>query len=203
MNAQKVRRLARRTKWLEPPNAGSSHETGSICGVKIPSGSAYEMPGYPDRPGKHLPPLRFSAADDPEPVEGNGSHRDPGWSPRSVTGRVLIVEDDADLRETLADILLYEGYRVETAGNGQEGWARLAAEPYPALVLLDLMMPVMDGWDFRARQLRDPLVASVPVVLISAAEGIQQQAALLSANSFLAKPIDVSRLIDVVSRFVS
>ena len=150
-----------------------------------------------------MPQFRFSGADEPEPFAHRGDHAASGRPRRAAVGRILVVEDDPDLRETLADILQYEGYRVETAGNGQEGWARLASEPYPALILLDLMMPVMNGWDFRARQLRDPLLASIPLVVISAAERIEEQAALLSANGFLAKPIDVSLLIDLVSRFVS
>lgn len=202
MNAQKVRRATRAAASVELRRLASRRGSVSLRGLKIPSSSAHELPGYPGRPAKPLPPFRLSAADDPEPIEGDDWRRDLGRSRQSATGRILIVEDDADLRETLADILQYEGFHVETASNGQEAWLRLAAEPLPALVLLDLKMPVMDGWEFRARQLRDPQIASVPVVLISAAEEIRQQAALLSADAFLSKPIDVSRLIDVVSRFV-
>src|SRR5437762_11749160 len=81
---------------------------------------------------------------------------------------VLAVEDDFDLRDALVPILEYEGHRVVSAANGQEALERLQTMPPPSLILLDLMMPVMDGEEFRARQLRDPTLASIPVVVVSA-----------------------------------
>src|SRR6185437_10873013 len=76
---------------------------------------------------------------------------------------VLIVEDDADIRELLSSVLVLEGYPVVTAADGAEGLEQLRTA-HPALVLLDLMMPSMDGWEFRRLQMLDPALAGVPTV---------------------------------------
>src|SRR5207249_387698 len=84
---------------------------------------------------------------------------------------VLVVEDDFDLRDALVPILEYEGHRVVSAANGREALDWLHAMPPPSLILLDLMMPVMNGEEFRAEQLRDPALASIPGVILSAHPG--------------------------------
>ena len=82
---------------------------------------------------------------------------------------VLLVEDDIDVREAVADTLDEAGYRVSPARNGQEALDMLrSGAVQPRVILLDLMMPVMDGWQFREEQLRDPALASIPVVALSA-----------------------------------
>jgi CheY-like chemotaxis protein len=81
---------------------------------------------------------------------------------------ILIVEDDADLREMMAQLLTLEGFRAETVANGREALDYLQKGDYPDLILLDLMMPVMDGWEFRRRQRAHPEYAQVPVVVLSA-----------------------------------
>ncbi|PLS79555.1 MAG: response regulator, partial [Chloroflexi bacterium] len=82
---------------------------------------------------------------------------------------ILVVDDDSGIREALTDILEDEGYAVRSACDGQAALdlLRQQAEP-PALVLLDLMMPRMNGWQFRSEQRRDPALANIPVVVISA-----------------------------------
>src|SRR6476646_6367807 len=78
---------------------------------------------------------------------------------------ILIVDDDKDVRSALAELLEGEGYAVAGAHNGHEALQLMRAGLHPAVILLDLMMPVMDGWDFRSEQQRDPAFAGVPVVI--------------------------------------
>jgi len=131
--------------------------------------------------------------------EGSGPDDLP--AKRKVVGTVLVVEDELALRETLCDVLQYEGYPADTAANGREALAYLRGNNVPALIILDLMMPVMNGWEFRAEQLRDADLAAVPVVILSAAPDLRQQAAFLNVADYLPKPIDVSRLLQLVQRY--
>jgi CheY-like chemotaxis protein len=116
---------------------------------------------------------------------------------------VLIVEDDADIRDALARILESEGFSVGMAENGAAALERLRSpgEVMPRLILLDLMMPVMDGWQFRAEQRKDARMASIPVVVLSAHGGVQQQATAIEAAHYLKKPIDLDVLLDTVRKF--
>ena len=110
---------------------------------------------------------------------------------------VLIVEDDADIRELLSSVLVLEGYRVVTAADGAEGLEQLRTA-HPALILLDLMMPSMDGWEFRRLQLLDPALAGVPTVILSGDGRLEAKAASLG-TSFLRKPVDLDELLSVVA----
>lgn len=111
--------------------------------------------------------------------------------------RILLVDDEPDLVESLAMAL--EGqFEVRTAHNGQEALAVLAREPIDAIVL-DLMMPVMDGWTFRAEQMRDPQLAQIPVVVISAVRDVGKQVKDLGLIGYLKKPIDLKQLLNIVS----
>lgn len=111
---------------------------------------------------------------------------------------VLIVEDDEGVRQSLGDVLRQEGYVVETACDGEEALERLQREPLPSLIVLDLMMPGMDGVAFRSRQLSDERIAGIPVIVISARPDVAEQARLLNADDFLAKPMSFEELIHVV-----
>jgi CheY-like chemotaxis protein len=112
---------------------------------------------------------------------------------------VLIVEDDADLREMMAQLLSLEGYRTETASNGREALTYLERGDPPDVILLDLMMPIMDGWEFRRRQVQDPHLSRVPVVVLSALD--PARASDLGGTAFLKKPLDFDRLLELVRRF--
>jgi CheY-like chemotaxis protein len=116
---------------------------------------------------------------------------------------ILLVEDDIDIRIDLADLLRTEGYEVETAANGQEAldWLRDHRDQV-GLILLDLMMPVMNGWDFRARQLEEPELTSIPVVLLSGAGDVARHALALKTAGYLIKPLRLDSLLRVVSRLV-
>jgi CheY-like chemotaxis protein len=119
---------------------------------------------------------------------------------RRVPAQLLVVEDDPDVRETLADILQYEGYRVLTASNGKEALEHLRGASRPDLILLDLMMPVLNGWAVREELLRDPELSAIPVVLLSGVLDLDQQARSLNVAGFMVKPIEVNRLLEVVRR---
>ncbi len=110
--------------------------------------------------------------------------------------RVLVVEDDRDIREMVAELLVEEGYEVTLAGNGLEGLSQ-AQRHRPNVIVLDLMMPVMNGWEFRQAQKLDPTIVDVPVVILSA---VARGRATLDADAFVPKPFDVETLLSAVER---
>jgi CheY-like chemotaxis protein len=112
---------------------------------------------------------------------------------------VLIVEDDADLREMMAQLLTLEGYAAQTVANGRDALTYLEQGNHPDLILLDLMMPIMDGWEFRRRQRDNPDLAHVPVVVLSALD--HSRAVDLGGAAFLKKPLDFDRLLELVRRY--
>jgi CheY-like chemotaxis protein len=111
---------------------------------------------------------------------------------------VLIIEDDAGVRSSLAEVLRDEGYDVLLASDGHEALALLDRADAPSLILLDLMMPNMDGVEFRARQLADERLAKIPIIVISARPDGEARARLLAADDFLAKPMSFEALIHVI-----
>ena len=118
-------------------------------------------------------------------------------SPAAAQCPVLIVEDDADLREMMAQVLNLEGFHTVTVANGREALAYLEDHrPKPDLILLDLNMPVMDGWEFRRKQRADPAVADVPVIVVSALDPFRMKD--VAADAFLKKPLDFDRLLQLV-----
>ena len=110
---------------------------------------------------------------------------------------VLVVEDHADLREMLAVMLESEGFRVQVAQNGREALECLRRSR-PSVILLDLMMPVMTGDEFRAHQLADPRYRDVPVICMTAAHDGGERAALLHAQAYFQKPVDFEQLLGAV-----
>src|SRR5437588_11544288 len=102
---------------------------------------------------------------------------------------VLIVDDNATIRGAVVALLEALGYRTLSAVNGQEALDHLRGDgPRPGMILLDLAMPVKDGWQFRAEQLRDPVLAAIPVVVCSSESDVAKQAAFLGAAGYLQKP---------------
>lgn len=116
------------------------------------------------------------------------------------SGRILVVEDDLDIRSILSQLLMFEGYDVEEAADGAEALALLRRGQPPALILLDLMMPVMDGWQLRAELQRDPALASIPVVIVSADVRAEQEASRLRVAGLLKKPLQIEPLLELVHR---
>ena len=117
---------------------------------------------------------------------------------RTQKRKILIVEDDSSIREVLGALLHAEGYEAVSAGNGQEALDLLAQQSLcPDLILLDLMMPVMDGWEFLRRKACLPTINAMPVVALSAAYGIYS---IEHASMFLPKPIELEKLLSAIER---
>jgi CheY-like chemotaxis protein len=114
---------------------------------------------------------------------------------------ILLVEDDTDIREEMAGLLESEGYTVAQARNGQDALEQLKSIPKPCVILLDLMMPVMNGWDFRQQQLADPALKEIPTVIVSGAAQALQEARTLHATAFLQKPFEIEPLLDVIEQY--
>ena len=114
------------------------------------------------------------------------------------SARVFLVDDDDALLEALGSLLESEGYEVETARNGREALEKLATTAPPGVILLDLKMPVMDGWQFLAARSAESVAVSVSVVLLSGLSFIPNAPGVAD---FLSKPIDPSRLLACVRRF--
>lgn len=109
--------------------------------------------------------------------------------------KILLIEDDADLADAIAEILTMEGYRVVYASDGMAALALLADSELPGLILLDLMMPKMSGWEFREAQLRDYRIARIPVVVLSATG---EPARPIDAMRILRKPVTLEALLATV-----
>jgi CheY-like chemotaxis protein len=115
---------------------------------------------------------------------------------------ILIVDDDAGIRQLLLLFLEHKGYSAKSVSNGLEALNQLQHDqPLPRLILLDLMMPVMDGATFRQAQLADSRIAAIPVVVLSAAENIEAQTPLLTADAYVPKPIEFDSLLQIVERY--
>jgi DNA-binding response OmpR family regulator len=114
--------------------------------------------------------------------------------------RILVVDDDPELRHVLALALTEEGYEVRCAPDGQAA-LHLLEEWLPRLILLDLMMPELDGWSFRARQLATERARDVPVVILSAARDPSVEA--LKPAAVIPKPFNLARLLDTVANLAN
>jgi CheY-like chemotaxis protein len=121
-------------------------------------------------------------------------------SPSRCNGSVLVVEDDPDLRGALAAILEGAGYGVVEAEHGREALRHLRSGLTICLIVLDLFMPEMNGWAFRAEQTKDARLAAIPVVIISADSKSAERARALGVVTALTKPIDIDRLLQVLGQ---
>lgn len=115
---------------------------------------------------------------------------------------ILVVDDDTDIRETIIEVLEENGHRALAAANGTEALAALRAmgEP-PCLILLDLMMPIMDGRAFREAQQADPELARIPVIILSAFRDSAETAKELEATAYLPKPVSIDALMSLVDAY--
>lgn len=118
--------------------------------------------------------------------------------------RILVVDDDTELRRSLAEVLTDAGYDVSCATNGEEALRALAVGREPNAILLDLAMPVMDGWTFRSRQRSDPRLAHIPTVVISASLSADPlEVERLAPDAYLEKPFTLDRLIETLGRLAA
>ncbi len=124
-------------------------------------------------------------------------------NPSKSSGKeIMVVEDDKAIRESLCQVIDEEGYEAVPAANGREAieLLRSGAAP-PALILLDMMMPEMDGKAFRLEQQKLAIAAAIPVVIISAHANVRQLAASVEAADYLRKPLDLDELLRIIDRF--
>ena len=115
-----------------------------------------------------------------------------------LSRRVLLIEDESELRDVVLMALDTEGYETQVARDGGEALAILQ-EWRPVVILLDLAMPNVDGWGFRARQLADATVADVPVIVLSAGVNLRDRTAALQATAIMPKPFDLDVLLALLS----
>ena len=112
---------------------------------------------------------------------------------------VIVVEDDDDIREALVALLESAGHAVVGARHGREALERLRRRDI-CLILLDLWMPVMNGWEFRYEQEKDPALAAIPVVVITADHSAANHSDGFGAVAWMTKPVDCDRLLELVQR---
>lgn len=124
----------------------------------------------------------------------------PGFAKRATGRKLLIIDDDIDARQALDLLLTADGFRVTGCNNGREALECLGSSVQPDIILLDLRMPVMDGWEFRVAQRREPRYASVPVIALSG-DGTPQAAAI-NADAYVAKPVDYETLRGTLDRLL-
>jgi CheY-like chemotaxis protein len=123
-------------------------------------------------------------------------------STTGVNRTILLIEDDRDICEIVQLVLSEEGYETLTVPNGAEALRLLrAGEARPFVIMLDLMLPVMDAWQFRSEQLRDVALAPIPVVIFSANPKVWRHADMLGAAAVIRKPPNLNEILDVVGRF--
>lgn len=115
-------------------------------------------------------------------------------------GVILVVDDDAGFRDAVEEVLRDAGYAVAKAENGETALCYLRSHPAPAMILLDLRMPVMNGWAFRMEQQQDPELACVPVVVVAAPGEPELSADGPGSAERLQKPVDISLLLNLVRR---
>lgn len=116
----------------------------------------------------------------------------------ALCNSILIIEDDDGIREALRYALELEGYPVVTAENGKEGLRLLPRLNAPCLILLDLMMPVMNGWEFLEAMRAEPSVSNIPVAVVSA---FSNKTHTIRAQAFLNKPIHLDKLFELVHEY--
>lgn len=121
-----------------------------------------------------------------------------------MSKNILIVEDDLDIAENLKSLLALEGYSSEISKDGLEALNRLRdGSPRPNLILLDLMMPVMDGFQFYREQQADPTLAGIPVVVMTAGGNVEAKVQQMGIEAYFRKPIDVDKLFSTIERLVN
>jgi CheY-like chemotaxis protein len=114
---------------------------------------------------------------------------------------ILVVDDDIDIRDSMCLVLQHSGYRTLSAANGAEAVRALSDGASVDLILLDMMMPVMDGWGFRNAQQDGPAFAKIPVVVLTGDGRASAKAEAIGAAGYLKKPLDLDDLLEVVARY--
>ncbi|MES3039372.1 MAG: response regulator [Bdellovibrionota bacterium] len=120
----------------------------------------------------------------------------------STRGCIFVIEDSEDIRDLIKLLYESEGYPVEFAGDGKEALEKLRSfAPPPCVILLDLMMPGMDGYQFRAEQIKDSKMAAIPTLVMTADSNAEEKAKRVGASGFLRKPVNIDVLIKVAEKY--
>ena len=117
-----------------------------------------------------------------------------------MTKKILIIEDNEDIASALNQVLSDSGYQIETAKNGKEGLDHLINRELPDLILLDLFLPIMNGFEFRLRQMKIPYLQNIPVIVMSADACVSNRCKQMNVESFLKKPFELGDLLDLVEQ---
>lgn len=117
-----------------------------------------------------------------------------------MTKKILIIEDNADIAKALNEVLSDSGFEIDVAYNGKEGLDHLINKEPPDLILLDLFLPVMNGFEFRLRQMNIPYLSQIPVIVMSADACVKNRCKLLHCDQFLKKPFELVDLLAVVNQ---
>ena len=182
--------VQRRLAWgLEP--RGPVNARAEPCGEPPSSTTTATATSTAIAPHQLAPPKTTPCVQPHRSAEGDRTEVD-------ASRFVLIVDDDPDLLDVTSFVIENEGMAVETARNGEEALDLIGSGRLPALVLLDLMMPVMNGWEFLAAVANDPVLRGLPVVVLTAAEHTQVPGAL----EVVSKPMDLTVLLQVVERYL-
>jgi CheY-like chemotaxis protein len=118
----------------------------------------------------------------------------------AVGSYILLVDDAEDVRDTLTMMLEEEGYAVVALANGSQALDYLDGGPLPGLIVLDLMTPVMTGWELAGILQRDPVLAGVPTIVVTAVQDAGRYGDLLQAREILVKPVEPRRMLESVAR---
>lgn len=116
--------------------------------------------------------------------------------------KILVIEDDIAIRELLVELLISEGYDVTSAVNGEEGLTRLRNDSLPDVILMDLMMPVMDGYGFRTEQLKNSKWSSIPTIVMSAEAQAREKLKPYHVNDFLSKPVELDTILSTIAKYI-
>ncbi len=119
-----------------------------------------------------------------------------------MSKKILVIEDDTSIRELLVELLESEGYSVASAINGLEGIRALQNEMLPDLILIDLMMPIMDGYAFRTEQLKHEIWSKIPTVVMSAEANAKEKMKSFNISAFLSKPVELETILNTVSGLI-
>ena len=122
-------------------------------------------------------------------------------APELSCRQILIVDDDEDVRDAVADVLVDEGYGVTGVSSGREALQHLQDHMLPSLILLDMMMPEMDGWLLRQELKKSPELASIPIVILSGHGDVRDAALALGAVDYLRKPLRIDSLLEIAERY--
>ncbi len=120
---------------------------------------------------------------------------------RSRNAKILVVDDDAGIRDLLREVLLDSGYDVELAANGADALAAVRSAP-PTLVLMDLMMPILSGFEATTALKRDATTAAIPIVAMSAGRTLESLGSTLPVDDYVSKPFDLTRLLAILERHI-